>query len=380
MEVLATARSDSCISNTSDSPSARTSSTPKAQWEDNTSQCGLCQAKLGKRHMKPRHHCRICGLCVCASCSPSSVQLPGVQGLQRACSRCISNAQKVPKITHEVARLGEHLTSSFGLSRSLSASTASGEDASSLASSEQQSWTGSFEDAVAFCEKAVDPIREEHRKTIAAKELQAQQLEAARRAFLRLGQKIHSLSGSQTNYTWTSELQFVSLEEAAALCEKALSRLETVHRSNKDLADVHLQASAGGAAAPTAAPVAVAAAASPSSSAAASADQADADCSQAVLPNSEDTSVNAQECESGRPAGQQRARIRSYYCRLLAVIILASMLVAALAVLLWRDVAPAVCARLGPAGKAHAQKDLSFSPVQNQHHEMMTAASFLHRW
>lgn len=292
--------------------------------------------------MKPRHHCRICGLSVCASCSPSSVQLQGLQGLQRACNQCVGNAQKASKMKNEVFRLGEHLTSSFGFTRS-SASTASGAESSSLDSSEQWSRTGSFEEAVAFCEKAIEPIREEHSKTIAIKELQAQQLEAARRAFLCLGQKIHSLSGSQTNYTWTSELQFVSLEEAAALCEKALSRLETVHRSNKDSADVQSQA------APRPAHVAAQNFVSPSTScpAGAAAEQAEP----------EDTVVSVREPVAEWPTGPQRAWRRRYCCRLLAAIVLASILLATVVALFWKDVAPAVCSHLGPVDKAHAQKD-----------------------
>lgn len=52
----------------------------------------MCQKKVGKRHLNPRHHCRTCGRCVCGACSPSSVQLEGQKGLQRVCSPCIAGS------------------------------------------------------------------------------------------------------------------------------------------------------------------------------------------------------------------------------------------------------------------------------------------------
>eukprot|EP00927_Polykrikos_kofoidii_P029250 TRINITY_DN2532_c0_g3_i1.p1 TRINITY_DN2532_c0_g3~~TRINITY_DN2532_c0_g3_i1.p1 ORF type:complete len:721 (+),score=154.58 TRINITY_DN2532_c0_g3_i1:83-2245(+) len=76
--------------------------------------CAVCNAALGKRKMNPRHHCRICGNSVCASCSPSSLQLEGERSLQRACTPCVSNAQKASLHRDKLVRLGENLNAISG--------------------------------------------------------------------------------------------------------------------------------------------------------------------------------------------------------------------------------------------------------------------------
>lgn len=387
MEAVRKSRSESMISTDSRPEGTKplsSGSGAKAHWEENTSQCGLCQVKLGKRHLQPRHHCRICGLCVCASCSPSSVELPGLQGLHRACKQCIGNAQKVPKLMHDVAKLSDQLKAAFDLGSSFSgASTASG--AASTAESSEQSRLGSFEEAIALCEQAIEPIREEHRKAIAAKELQAQQLEAARLAFLRLGQKIHSLGGSRSNYTWTSELQFVSLEEAAALCDKALVRLESLHRGNKDSTDQRAPVSPAGSAeqaglasttVPT--PVTVLPQAQPSA-----VDQSHADRSQALLGRSVDEVDSTIGSDLGqRIAPAPRTRTRRCCCRLAVGFLLTTLLLAAVVLLLWKDIAPAINAQLGTHFlKEHNGRDAPTSMIRTSeiHRETKTVLPFLHR-
>lgn len=67
---------------------------PDATWEGNLSTCSLCQAKLGKRHMNPRHHCRRCGKCVCSSCSPNTVQIDGIPKPQRVCKNCFAGGSR----------------------------------------------------------------------------------------------------------------------------------------------------------------------------------------------------------------------------------------------------------------------------------------------
>jgi len=65
----------------------------RPEWEDNAANCSVCGSALGKRRLKARHHCRACGRCVCAGCSPSTVQLED-KALQRVCTPCVQAAFK----------------------------------------------------------------------------------------------------------------------------------------------------------------------------------------------------------------------------------------------------------------------------------------------
>lgn len=67
---------------------------PFAEWQINTSNCGICNAALGKRRFRPRHHCRVCGKCVCAKCASNFVRLPHAQGTHRACNLCVGIVHK----------------------------------------------------------------------------------------------------------------------------------------------------------------------------------------------------------------------------------------------------------------------------------------------
>lgn len=72
-------------------------------WEENSSQCSICSTPLGKRNMSlskginRRHHCRICGKCVCSKCSPSMIQFENGQELQRACTPCVLSTFSAPR-------------------------------------------------------------------------------------------------------------------------------------------------------------------------------------------------------------------------------------------------------------------------------------------
>jgi len=66
--------------------------------------CHLCMAQLGMRHLKPRHFCQICGICVCATCAPHKLKLDGGKA-QRACDRCVGDASRLPTMKDELTNL-----------------------------------------------------------------------------------------------------------------------------------------------------------------------------------------------------------------------------------------------------------------------------------
>ena len=62
---------------------------PLADWV-NTTKCEGCSA--GFTLLRRRHHCRSCGLCVCAACSPSTLEVG------RACKACASTRHKAAAV------------------------------------------------------------------------------------------------------------------------------------------------------------------------------------------------------------------------------------------------------------------------------------------
>mmetsp|Transcript_18027 Transcript_18027/g.42132 ORF Transcript_18027/g.42132 Transcript_18027/m.42132 type:complete len:430 (+) Transcript_18027:83-1372(+) len=64
-------------------------------WMPDTSACQLCDAAFGMFGLKVRlrHHCRVCGRCVCAECSPTFAKLTGFNAVQRVCTPCISGTE-----------------------------------------------------------------------------------------------------------------------------------------------------------------------------------------------------------------------------------------------------------------------------------------------
>mmetsp|Transcript_88126 Transcript_88126/g.247871 ORF Transcript_88126/g.247871 Transcript_88126/m.247871 type:complete len:362 (+) Transcript_88126:85-1170(+) len=64
----------------------------REDWERNAKTCSACGKSLGKRKLALRHHCRVCGKCVCGACSPSFVQLEDWPAPQRTCTPCVINA------------------------------------------------------------------------------------------------------------------------------------------------------------------------------------------------------------------------------------------------------------------------------------------------
>jgi len=76
-------------------------------WEADATSCGVCAKTFSA--MLRRHHCRICGKCVCASCSPSSVMLPGARRVERACTPCVWNAQRGPAVKKRLMQLSTRI-------------------------------------------------------------------------------------------------------------------------------------------------------------------------------------------------------------------------------------------------------------------------------
>lgn len=74
--------------------------------EDGDGRCAVstCGARLGKRFMNPRHHCRLCQSLVCGACSPSFLTLDGQAGTHRACTPCVTQASKIPEIQDRLTK------------------------------------------------------------------------------------------------------------------------------------------------------------------------------------------------------------------------------------------------------------------------------------
>lgn len=129
----------------------------------NAQLCAICKVVFSKARLKPRHHCRICGRSVCASCSPSSVQLEGYKKMERACTPCVANAAKVPAVHSRLVRLGEQLDALGGKYTGPSFVAVQ---------------TANLEEALDFCESAVAPL-EDLRDRLAAEKARAEKLEVA---------------------------------------------------------------------------------------------------------------------------------------------------------------------------------------------------------
>jgi len=110
-------------------------------WAQKAWQCAVCDTTLGKRHMRPRHHCRLCGASVCANCSRSSVQLHGSGSPPlRACVTCVSVYFQPSKLQGRVNMLSRRLSV---LNKTPGADMAP---------------HSNLEDALAFCESMVQEL------------------------------------------------------------------------------------------------------------------------------------------------------------------------------------------------------------------------------
>lgn len=63
---------------------------PPHHWQMNQPNCAICNKRLlGRMFFTPKHHCRLCGKCVCGPCSRTTVDVDGAQ--QRCCSYCATS-------------------------------------------------------------------------------------------------------------------------------------------------------------------------------------------------------------------------------------------------------------------------------------------------
>jgi hypothetical protein len=72
-------------------------STGEHEWKDDKDvrACSLCNGTFSMTNRK--HHCRKCGECVCDSCSPKYLSLPGYSVQQRLCKPCFSECSAMNK-------------------------------------------------------------------------------------------------------------------------------------------------------------------------------------------------------------------------------------------------------------------------------------------
>jgi len=84
------------------------------QWDEDATNCSVCDTKIGKRVLKPRHHCRICRRCVCSGCSPSSIHMDGEKHNVRVCTPCVAETPQLPALArrendlwHRIVALGQ---------------------------------------------------------------------------------------------------------------------------------------------------------------------------------------------------------------------------------------------------------------------------------
>lgn len=120
-------------------------------WEENTPSCGVCGVRFQKLRMTRRHHCRVCGKCVCSACSPSTIQLEGHKALQRACTPCVAHAVKARAATDRLQVLAGRLHEAAGEGGGIA--TAIAEPELERASGEDE-----LEVALARCEAAAAPL------------------------------------------------------------------------------------------------------------------------------------------------------------------------------------------------------------------------------
>mmetsp|Transcript_138797 Transcript_138797/g.241503 ORF Transcript_138797/g.241503 Transcript_138797/m.241503 type:complete len:420 (-) Transcript_138797:123-1382(-) len=199
-------------------------------WEEDATHCRVCNNPIGKLR---RHHCRICGRCVCTPCSPSSICLNGQPKLQRACTPCVSSVSRLPALKRRLVELGGRL-SALSESGVISEMPAHCERHPSSSSVGVEACAGkvpeSLEEATAMCEASLLPLEEmllRERQRAEISEMEAaeakDELRFARVFLLRLGEHLHAMHGTQDDSLIKPAK--CDVKEAAKFCEAALHPL-----------------------------------------------------------------------------------------------------------------------------------------------------------
>lgn len=108
-------------------------------WED-LPNCVICNAEFSVTNR--RHHCRPCGRCVCKGCSPSSIVMEGLKGMQRACNPCIAATANVRSMSNNLAEFGASLHAMCGVKLDV------------------MNKFDDVEDAITFCKSALAPLQD----------------------------------------------------------------------------------------------------------------------------------------------------------------------------------------------------------------------------
>uniref|UniRef100_A0A7S1A1Y3 FYVE-type domain-containing protein n=1 Tax=Noctiluca scintillans TaxID=2966 RepID=A0A7S1A1Y3_NOCSC len=185
-----------------------------ANWAELTC-CAICDTNLGKRRLKPRHHCRVCGNTVCDKCSKSSVTLDGKVGLQRACNHCAGSLWKLPSLR---ARLTEVVRVVNSVTHREVATPTFGEPAHA----------GTLEEVVQACEIAVAPLTATSVFALKAREAHMQSIGAE---FCSLTEELYTLTDTKA-----PDVVLESIEDAMRSMREVVGLVkDRVHRDALEL-------------------------------------------------------------------------------------------------------------------------------------------------
>jgi len=199
--------------------------TQGAQWMADTDKCTICNVKIGKMKLNPRHHCRLCGRCVCHKCSPSTTEVKKYEGPQRVCEKCVGKAFKQAQLASKARGRLKEVASQL--------CDVSGTDIFEIQ-------VGDVEEAVTACELAADGVersmslvREDLAKSQACADISEAALAETR------SERDEAMRDLSTERKAKDELQEalatceVSLRDSNALCSMEQLRRSELHNALK---------------------------------------------------------------------------------------------------------------------------------------------------